>query len=60
MNDYLLFELFELEQENKENKEKEDYILSKGFTPLFIDKLKKLNQFDYFYKKLKKLEQQWR
>lgn len=57
MNDYLLFELFELEQENKE---KEDYILSKGFTPLFIDKLKKLNQFDYFYKKLKKLEQQGR
>lgn len=57
MNDYLLFELFELEQENKE---KEDYILSKGFTPLFIDKLKKLNQFDYFYKKIKKLEQQGR
>ena len=57
MNDYLLFELFELEQENKE---KENYILSKGFTPLFIDKLKKLNQFDYFYKKLKKLEQQGR
>lgn len=57
MNDYLLFELFELEQENKE---KEDYILNKGFTPLFIDKLKKLNQFDYFYKKLKKLEQQGR
>lgn len=57
MNDFLWFEYLEFE---KEQKEKEKFILSKGFTPLFIDKLKKLNQFDYFYKKIQKLEQQGR
>jgi hypothetical protein len=54
MNDYNWFECLELERENKE---KEQFILSKGFTTLFIDKLKKLKQFDYFYKKIKKLEE---